>query len=834
MVRLVALLAGNSSRLAYSLACSLIAAPVLAQPITDIQESYVSGMKLQLEVFVNGRPINLLIAATALPSGELAVQRGELEGAGVKAPGTGPRSEEIMLGKSRLDYRYDEAEQRIYFNLSNDQRVPKTYDSRGERLPTPPTAQSWGALLNYVMFASSSSSISHLVPRFSTVNASLDMRLFGPLGQITQTGIVGDQSNYDLFRFRRTGGLRLDTTYTYVDEGSLVAYRAGDIITGGFEWTRPVRLGGAQIQKNFSIRPDLVTAPLPSISGSAAVPSTVDVFVNGARVMTQQVDEGPFRVTNLPVSTSGGKAEVIIRDASGRETRSELSLFSGQRLLAEGLFDYTMEAGFSRRFYAFRSNQYDRHFVGSGGFRYGFSNSVTLEAHAEGGAGVANGGAAALFGLGSFGSVESALSCSVGGGGKGGQAYLSYSYVSASGLSLNLSTQRSIGNYEDLASRTAFYANALPVIVQTVPAAASSLFGSFFGVYGLPPRTVDRISVGAPVYGLGGSASIALARISPRLPISTPVLRNLSETRLLTASYSRGLPFDGNLFVTAYANFTGNHDRGLFVGVTFPLGEQVRATLGAQSVPDPLTRKTRLGGKAQLQKSMGSQIGDYGWTLSATEGKNRLNGANLSYRTSVGTARVDAIQQAGLISTTGQFEGAIGATREGVALGPTVYDAFAIVDAGAPDVAVLQDNRFVGKTNMFGKLLVSNLRSFQRNKIAIDPNTLPPDAVPNTTQETVAPAFRSGVGVNFGVRTDLKSAVLILTDSSGKPIEAGGHGRLEGGDAFVVGYDGRAFVRGLTEDENAVTVNLGSRDCLARFRYDPRVRSRRPIRAVCE
>ncbi|MGJ0508163.1 MAG: fimbria/pilus outer membrane usher protein [Methylocystis sp.] len=830
----MARLTSSKSRLAYAFAWSLATAPVLADSVTDMQPPAVSGMKLQLELFLNGRPTNLLIAATALPDGKLAIERGELEDAGVRPPGSGARSEQIVLEKTGIAFRYEEARQRIYFDLAAEQRIPKIYDSRGERIPAPPTTQAWGALLNYVMFASSSTSISRLIPNFSTVNASLDMRMFSPMGQLTQTGIVGNQSNYDLFRFKSTGGLRLDTTYSYVDENGLVAYRAGDVITGGFEWTRPVRIGGLQIQKNFGIRSDLVTSPLPSISGSAAVPSTVDVFVNGARVMTQQVEEGPFRVTNLPVAASGGNAEVIIRDASGRETRSELSLFSGQRLIAEGLYDYTMEAGFSRRFYAFRSNQYDRHLVGAGGFRYGLTDRLTLEAHAEGGAGVANAGAAAIVGLGRFGSIEGALSGSLGGGGKGAQAYVSYSYASPSGISLNLSMQRGIGNYEDLASRTALYANVLPLVAQAIPVAGSNLFGSFFGVYGLPPRSVGRISIGVPVYGLGGSASLALAEITPRLPIATPLFRNLSQTRLVTASYSRQLPYDGNLFITAYANFSGNHDRGLFIGATFPLGEKIRATVGAQSVPEPFTGKTRIGGKVQVQRSMGSQIGDYGWAFSATEGQNRLNGANLAYRTSVGTARIDAVQQGRLISTSGQFEGAIGATSEGVAPGQTVYDAFAIVDAGAPDVTVLQDHRVVGETNLFGTLLVPNMRSYQPNRIAIDPNTLPPDVAPRKTEEIVAPSYRSGVGIDFGVRTDLKSVVVILTDSFGKPVETGSRGRLEGGDAFVVGYDGSAFIRGVQAEENLVIVDLGSRDCRASFIYDPEASRQRPIRATCE
>src|SRR4051794_32823641 len=73
--------------------------------------------------------------------------------------------------------------------------------------------------------------------------------------------------------------IRLDSTYTYSDPETLRRYRLGDYINGGLSWTRPVRLGGAQIIADFSLRPDLVTFPLPSVGGSVAVPSMVDVLV---------------------------------------------------------------------------------------------------------------------------------------------------------------------------------------------------------------------------------------------------------------------------------------------------------------------------------------------------------------------------------------------------------------------------------------------------------------------------------------------------------------------------------------------------------------------------
>jgi outer membrane usher protein len=36
-------------------------------------------------------------------------------------------------------------------------------------------------------------------------------------------------------------------------------------------WARPIRLGGVQVERDFLLRPDLITAPLPALSGSDEV-----------------------------------------------------------------------------------------------------------------------------------------------------------------------------------------------------------------------------------------------------------------------------------------------------------------------------------------------------------------------------------------------------------------------------------------------------------------------------------------------------------------------------------------------------------------------------------
>jgi outer membrane usher protein len=84
----------------------------------------------------------------------------------------------------------------------------------------------------------------------------------------------------------------------------------------------------------------------------------------------------------------------------------------------------------------------------------------------------------------------------------------------------------------------------------------------------------------------------------------------------------------------------------------------------------------------------------------------------------------------------------------------------------------------------------------------------------------VAPADRSGVLVSFKTKTNVQAAVVILVGANGKPLAVGSKGKRDGGgDAdFVVGYDGRAFVKDL-KGANSVTVSLEKGECHASFDY---------------
>jgi NAD(P)-dependent dehydrogenase (short-subunit alcohol dehydrogenase family) len=69
-------------------------------------------------------------------------------------------------------------------------------------------------------------------------------------------------------------------------------------------------------------------------------------------------------------------------------------------------------------------------------------------------------------------------------------------------------------------------------------------------------------------------------------------------------------------------------------------------------------------------------------------------------------------------------EGAAVVAGGGVFLGNRIDDSFAVVDAGAPGVAVDYENRFAGKTDSSGKLLYSQKNGEFERARALGPEDL--------------------------------------------------------------------------------------------------------------
>jgi outer membrane usher protein len=499
-----------------------------------------------------------------------------------------------------------------------------------------------------------------------------------------------------------------------------------------------------------------------------------------------------------------GDASIVVRDSSGREVTTTLPFSVSNKLLSGGLYDFSVEAGFPRLFYGVRSDDYAGAPAGSASLRYGFSDHLTLEAHTEATNGLANGGIGASLGMDGIGVASAAFAGSVNGGNAGGLAYASFD-TSLFGFSLSASTLRTIGGYNDLASMT-----ARPFGIFPVTALSPSAFtpGWFFqnSLSSLrPPRIEDQLSAGFPLPGVGGSLNIGF--VHELDPFGNRI-------KLLDVSYSRQLFAGASFFATAFAGIDGRRNAGISLGLSIPLGGGVTASSGVSR------DSSGLAVASDIDRPLGQEPGSVGWRLSDLEGEARLRQASAAYRGDSGKVEATALQsQSGFAGTISQ-EGAIVAAGGGVFFANRIDDAFAVVDAGAPGIEVFHENRPVSITDSSGKAIVPSLNAYQSNKISIDPINLPLDASIATTQDVLVPADRSGVLVDFGIRTDVRSAIVILDAANGQPLQAGLRGKTASGRGFVVGYDGRAFLEGL-EANNIATVELATGECRAEFAYAP-------------
>jgi outer membrane usher protein len=266
-----------------------------------------------------------------------------------------------------------------------------------------------------------------------------------------------------------------------------------------------------------------------------------------------------------------------------------------------------------------------------------------------------------------------------------------------------------------------------------------------------------------------------------------------------------------------FHDFGTNNSTGLFVGLTVPLSDAVSASLGAARGQGGTTIN------AEVVKPLTPQPGSYGWRVRDTEGASRYREASASYRSSYGTVQLGASQDRDNSRGLMELRGSIAAMGGGVFFSNWIDDGFAVVNAGASGLEVLHDNRPVGVTDAKGMLLVPTLRSYQKNKITVDPANLPVDAAIESTREIIAPADRSGVLVNFQVRSDTTSALVAFVRTDGSFVPAGAAGRIEGGSEFIVGYDGQAFIKELGSS-NLATIESIDGTCRANFAFTPRPR----------
>ena len=696
---------------------------------------------LLLELIVNGQPSGVM-ATVSLVQGRFELRSEELRRAGLPFDIMQPT---IFLDElPGLAVRYDTARQLLHLTVAPEMLAAQHLGM--DREGAPPAGGSTGALLNYEFFISDSAA--------TDVNASMwhEARLFTPRGVFSSTGVIGSA--------QRNAYTRFDTRWAMSSERNISTLEVGDLITRGLPWASAVRLGGVQFSRDFSVRPDVITYPLPEFSGAAALPSTVDLFVNDQRVAGGSVKPGPFALDTLPPINGVGEANLVVTDMLGRSFSTSLPFYVSSALLRPGLTDYAASFGAFRQNYGLRNFDYGQ-LAGSASVRHGVTDSLTLEGHAEASEHFARGGAGGVVRLGTFGIVDASYSLSQHRGVRGSQITLGYEYQ-ARRFSLSVRHSRNSAGFTDLGTLTA-RGTRMKRIFSSV---ASSLSMGELGNLGL-----------AYIHARSGDRRAA---------------------KLANASWSMPFFTGSRLYASLSRDFSRRAWGGA-LSLSIPLSGQ-RGSVNASAAQDA-------GGRTRWQLNHARHIpsqGGLGWSASVADGRRSTPSmrGDVVWRSPHAELRAGAYGD-GTMTGWASAGGSLVAMDGALFASNRVADSFVVVSTdGEGDIPVYFENQLAGRTDASGHLLIPWGSAYYAARYDINPMALPANVKTPIVSQEVAVARGSGQLVSFPIER-MRAARAIIVDGDGKPLEAGSRATINDQITTYIGWDGLLFLEDI-DDRNKI------------------------------
>ena len=171
--------------------------------------------------------------------------------------------------------------------------------------------------------------------------------------------------------------VRLSSSVDFEFPKHMTRLTIGDTTTTYNPLINSLRFAGLNWGTNYTERPNFVYWNMPSLQGSARVPSTVDLYINGVNIYNQKVSPGDYNLLMGAQIQQAGNAQIVVEDVLGNRSVQSFPIMVTNRLLRSGLNEYSVAAGKLRYNYNLDSSDYRDFFVNTY-FRRGMSNSTTL------------------------------------------------------------------------------------------------------------------------------------------------------------------------------------------------------------------------------------------------------------------------------------------------------------------------------------------------------------------------------------------------------------------------------------------------------------------------
>ncbi len=579
---------------------------------------------------------------------------------------------------------------------------------------------------NVVLTRDSSAFLNYAVD-YDYVEEEPVVNVSGELGITT-----GNYLGITTFTYQKTEeaekAARLMSSLVYSDRDTLQTVTLGDFSSSSGALGSVMLLGGISYSKNFSLDPFFLKQPPLRLGGSIQTPSDVEIYLDGTLVRKEKLSPGAFTFQNIPATLGSGTASMVITDVYGRERIITSPYYYSEYLLERGLHEYSYNAGFIRKDFGVKDFSYGKPAFMSF-HNFGYSNTLKIGYTAEASPDVVNIGPSVSFLVFHEGIVNAGFAVSSNSGESGFSGMLAYKYQSRN-INVGLMLRSASREYSNLAVK--------------------------------PSDDKERIRFTGSI-GFGGKKTGYLGAEYSRADM---YLAN--RVSRIAVSYNRTVTESTSLFVTASETKDIETYNEIFFGIHVYLGKHISASANyTKKEDDDIQRVT-------IQKSQPAGNG-FGFRADMvnTNDRDYVNGA-VSYQNSYGLYKIDMTGNARNLDYRVSAAGGIGYIDKSVFLSRPITDGFAKVKVDTlEDVRVYYYGNEVGRTDKKGELIVTNVRSYHDNKIAIESQDIPIDYSINSLSRYISPSLRNGSVVEFEVNRiqAISGNLYIIKDGARNPAE---------------------------------------------------------------
>lgn len=780
-----------------SLLCCLAAVHALgiAAEVRVVEAPAARTETMVLRVTLNTEEVgDLFVGRTA--EGDFLVKIEDLRSMGFREP-IGTRS--VLDGEPHLSLRsmpgvtYAFRQRTLVLDISADPHLLAEHaiTLRGERRRRGVIAQGSSGFLNYAL-------------NYSNGSGSSGSRL----------GFAGEVGwSYRDFLFltdastSQNGGakpVRLMSSLTHDNRDTLRRTVVGDFFSPAREFGNGVNLGGISLSKLYTLDPYLVSVPTQSITGNVALPSDLEVYLDGQRISSERLRPGEFELRDILAYGGSRNVQLVLRDAFGRVQQLNYSFYFSDQPLKQGLNEYSYNIGALRRNFGSDSANYGP-LAYSAFHRYGVTNALTLGLRAEGTRKLSGLGASGTLVAGAAGVINITLAASSIEGRRGAAGSLGYNYQSKN-WNVGVSARRDWGEFATL---------GLPVTISSRKYEVNAVIGVNLAELGSLALSHSALGVRtaqpdpAPAPAPASDSSISFLPMQKRdVTALTYTVPFLSRRMSLTATLSHIKEKAGNrneAFVSliyfldkdysAAASYRGdNASNAQSVQLTKnqPIGEGLGYVISMDRSGGPDGASWRGKSSVQYNGTAGMLRGEYGVQRdgSTSSADYRLSAAG-------GVAYVDG----------------------NVALGRPVVGSYGIVKVGeVAGVTVLVNNQEMGKTDAHGKLFVPTLSPYYDSDVSLVPSTLPLAYTVPAISKKISPALRSGALIDFGVTKvqAISGALKVLHEGSLQAVENHEATLMQAGKPlhFLTGRGGEFYLENIPPGTYSATIQLEGKPCV--------------------